>query len=69
MSLLIGNLMYWAGSVVAALFVMGAFVVLLTGLGESPSMAAGFGIALALLSYGFGWSSRCLLHGRNAGLL
>jgi hypothetical protein len=65
MSVLIGNLMYWAGAVVGALFVTGAAAVLLAGLGESPSMAAGFAIALAVLFYGFGWSSRCLLQGRE----
>ena len=64
MPVLLGNLIFCIGALVAALFVAGAVAVLLAGLGESPSMAAGFAIAFAFLSYGFGWSSRCLLQGR-----
>jgi hypothetical protein len=64
MKVLLGNLIFCIGALVAALFVAGAVVVFLAGLGESPSMATGFAIAFAFLSYGFGWSSRCLLRGR-----
>ena len=65
MAVLLGNLIFCIGALVAALFVGGGVVVVVIGSGESPSMAAGFAIALALLSYGFGWSSRCLLQGRK----
>lgn len=65
MEVLLGNVIFCIGALVAALFVAGAGAVLVAGLGESPSMAAGFAIALAVLSYGFGWSSRCLLQGRK----
>jgi len=65
MEILLGNMIFCIGTLVAALFVAGAVVVLLSGLGESPSMAARFAVALAVLSYGFGWSSRCLLLGRK----
>ena len=61
---LLGNLIFYIGVLVAALFVVGAVVVFAAGLGESPLMAAGFAIVLALVSYGFGWSIRCLLQGR-----
>ncbi len=64
MEVLLGNLIFCIGALVAALLAAGGIVVLLVGLGESPLMAAGFAIAFALLSYGFGWSSRCLLQGR-----
>ena len=64
MEVLLGNLIFCIGALVAALFVAGAVVVLVAGLGESPLMAAGFVIAFAFLTYGFGWSSRCLLQGR-----
>ena len=65
MEVLLGNLVFGIGALVAALFVAGAVVVVVARLGESPLMAAGFAIALALLSYGFGWSIRCLLQGRR----
>jgi hypothetical protein len=64
MEVLLGKLIFGIGRLAAALFVAGALVVVVAGLGESPLMAAGLAIALALLSYGFGWSSRCLLQGR-----
>lgn len=64
MTILIGNLVYGICIIVAALFVAGAVAVVISGLGESPVMAAGFALAFALLSYGFGWSGRCLLQGR-----
>ncbi len=64
MEVLLGNLVFRIGALVATLFVAGALVVVVAGLGESPVMAAGFAIAFALLSYGFGWSGRCLLQGR-----
>ncbi len=67
MNVLLGNLVYCVGALIAALFVAGAAVVVVAGFGESPLMAAGFAIALALLSYGFGWSSRRLLQGREIG--
>ena len=64
MNVLLGNLIFYTGALVAALFAAGGVVVFLVGLGESPLMAAGFAIAFAFLVYGFGWSSRCLLQGR-----
>lgn len=67
MNVLLGNLVYCIGALVAALFVGGAVVVVVSGLGESPLTAAGLAIALALLTYGFGWSSRRLLQGRERG--
>ncbi len=64
MNILVGNLVYGFCVFVAMLFVAGACAVVVGGLGESPLMAAGFALALALLCYGFGWSGRCLLQGR-----
>ncbi len=64
MEVLLGNLIFYIGALVSGLFVAGAAVVVVAGSGESPLMAAGFAIALAVLSYGFGWSSRCMLLGR-----
>ena len=64
MEVLLGNLIFCIAALVATLFVAGAVVVFVAGLGESPLMAAGFAIAFAFLSYSFGWSSRCLLRGR-----
>ncbi len=63
MNVLLGNLVYCVGALIAALFVAGAAVVVVAGFGESPLMTVGFAIAFALLSYGFGWSSRRLLRG------
>ncbi len=62
---LIGNLVYGVCATIALVFIVGAAVVLLAWVGESPPMASGFAIALSLLTYGFGWSSRLMLTGRG----
>ncbi len=49
----------------ALMFLAGALWVVLEELGESPAIASGFALALALLIFGFGWSSRCMLLGRS----
>jgi hypothetical protein len=61
---LLGSSFYWLGVFIAALFAAGSVAVLVTGLGESPLAASGVTLIVALLSYGFGWSSRCMLLGR-----
>ncbi len=65
MAKLLGNSFYWLGTLIAALFVAGSVAVLVAGLGESPSAAGGVALIIAVLSYGFGWSSRCMLQGRG----
>ncbi len=64
MATLFGNSIYWLGVLIATLFVAGGAAVLVAWEGESPLVASAFALVLALLSYGFGWSSRCLLQGR-----
>ena len=61
---LLGSSFYWLGTLIAALFAAGSVTVLVAGLGESPLAASGVALIVALLSYGFGWSSRCMLQGR-----
>ncbi len=61
MTNLIANLLYGLCAAIALAFMLGAAAVLLAWLGENPPKASGFAVAIALLSYGFGWSSRLLL--------
>ena len=61
---LLGSSFYWLGVFIAALFAAGSVAVLVVGPGESPLAASGVALVVALLSYGFGWSSRCLLQRR-----
>ena len=65
MATLVGNSVYWLGVLITTLFVAGGAAVLVAWEGESPLVACAFALILALLSYGFGWSGRCLLHGRT----
>ena len=67
MATLFGNLIYWLGVLIAGLFVAGGAAVIVAGQGESPLVASAFALALAVLSYGFGWSGRSLLQGREQG--
>ena len=64
MNSLIGNLVYGLCAVIAVIFVVGAGTVFIAGLSDSPALASGFAISIALLFLGFGWSSRRMLTGQ-----
>ncbi len=65
MTTLLGNSIYWLGMLVSILFIAGGAAVIVTWEGENPLVASAFAFVLASLSYGFGWSGRRLLQGRE----